>query len=201
MLGSVPDPPLAMDRTPTDQAPEDSPRASSAADSDALFALLYDDLRGTARRLFRSAERGTEFQTTALVHEAWLRFVPAGGRRFEEPRAFFVAITKTMRSILVDRARSRSRLKRGGTFARAPLDEQLAKYEASGTDVLDLSDALDELAQIDAALAERAELRLFGGLELGEIALLVGTSRHVVARDWEAARRWLARRLERGALP
>lgn len=149
--------------------------------------------------MFRRYERGTELQTTALLHEAWLRLVPENEHRFEDPRAFVVAITKTMRSILVDRARSRARLKRGGNFSRAPLDERLAVYEADGTDVLDLSAALDELAALDPALAERAELRLFGGLEVGEIALLVGESRHVVARDWDAARRWIARRMQRGA--
>ncbi|MCK6448116.1 MAG: ECF-type sigma factor [Planctomycetes bacterium] len=176
-----------------------TPDASAATTHDALVALLYDDLRASARRLFRDAERGTELQTTALLHEAWLRLVPESERRFEDPRAFVVAMTKTMRSILVDRARSRARLKRGGNFTRAPLDERLAVYEAEGTDVLDLSAALDDLAALDARLAERAELRLFGGLELGEIAILVGESRHGVARDWDAARRWIARRMVRGS--
>ncbi|MCC6407826.1 MAG: RNA polymerase subunit sigma [Planctomycetes bacterium] len=185
-----------MDRpdcNPSAAATERDPVASGK-----LFALLYDDLRCTARRLFRAAPWNSDLQTTALVHEAWIRLGPEGEQRFAAQRAFVVAITKTMRSILVDSARSQGRIKRGGDRVREPLDDVLAVYEASGTHVLDLCEALAALAAIDVELAELAELHLIGGLGLDDIALLRAEPRARVARDWDAARRWLARRMRRG---
>lgn len=188
-----------MDRNVSSDDDRTSPDAR--ARNGALFALLYDDLRGTAHRLFRRAPRGSEFQATSLVHEAWLRLVPESERRYDEPRAFVVAVTKTMRSILVDRARRRGRLKRGGDREREPVDELLAVYESACTDVLDLSDALEDLARLDPQLGELAELHLIGGLDLAEIAALAGRQPAALQRDWETARRWLARRMGRGGTP
>jgi RNA polymerase sigma factor (TIGR02999 family) len=171
-----------------------------AGDQDALQALVplvYKDLRALAHGYLRKERPGHTLQTTALVHEAYLRIV--GRRPFDaENRAHFVAVAaRLMRQILVDYARNRGAAKRGANH-KVELDTAVEMPQMPNTDVVALDDALKLLAQIDQQQSDIVELRFFGGLTTEEAAEMLGISRSTAKRDWNVAKAWLARQMKRG---
>jgi RNA polymerase sigma factor (TIGR02999 family) len=159
---------------------------------DELWPLIYDELRRLAGHYMKDQAAGHTLQATALVHEAFVRLVDlevAG-----ESRGQFIALAaRVMRSVLVDHARSKGRVKRGGERLRVTLSEQLAVAGAPDApdDVLALDGALTRLAEIDPRKAEIVELHAFGGLTYGEIAKNLGISDSTVRADMRFARAWL----------
>ena len=165
---------------------------------DRVVRLLYDELRGLARNRLRSERAGHTLSATALVNEAYLRLarqhrIPAGSRT-----QFFGVAARTMRRVLVDYARTRKRLKRGGDSEPIPLEEVepfLSEEEAD--EILSLEDALGRLAAGNPRAAEIVELRFFSGLTVEEIAQQKGVSGKTVQRDWITARAWLRKEVAR----
>jgi RNA polymerase sigma factor (TIGR02999 family) len=167
-----------------------------------LLPLVYDALRELAsRRLGREAP-GQTLQATALVHEAYLRLVGGDpGRRWDGRAHFFAAAAEAMRRILVDRARDRRRLKRGGGLERIDLDLGSVPLDAPGDDLIDLDEALTDLGRADPLCARLVTLRFFAGLTQAEAAEALGLARRTADRHWVYARAWLYERLDRGEGP
>jgi RNA polymerase sigma factor (TIGR02999 family) len=160
-------------------------------------ALVYGELHRIASREMRREREGHLLQTTALVHEAYLKL--AGGESLEiQSRAHFFAVaSKQMRRILVDHARSSGALRHGGGAGRVDIEEiQIGAPERS-VDVLELDESLRELEQMDPRAAKVVELRYFGGYTDKEVAEVLDTSLATVRRDWEFARSWLFDRMRR----
>lgn len=172
-----------------------------AAAGDRLAPLVYDDLHRRARRYFRRERRDHTLQPTALVHEAFLRIASQPGVAWQNRAQFLGLAAVMMRRILVDHARARAGDRRGGAWLRVTLDEEVAWGEAKEVDLVDLDDALREMAAQDARQARLVELRFFGGLLLEEAAEIVGVSPATAKRDWMMARAWLYRRLKRAQAP
>jgi RNA polymerase sigma factor (TIGR02999 family) len=177
----------------------------AAGEADAasrLLPLVYDELRGIADRYFREQPGHHTLEPTALVHEAFIKLIDSRGTGWTS-RQHFVAVAATaMRQILVDHARSRATLKRGGEWRVASLGGAAAPEAEEGRiDVLALHDALTELAALDERQARVVELRFFGGLTAEEAAEILGVSKTTVDNDWRAARAWLNTRLRDGAAP
>ena len=162
----------------------------------AHLAELYDDLRAMAADLMRRERNDHTYQPTALVHEAYLRF--AGDRRFEDidRQVILRNAARVMREVLVDHARRKKALKRGGAFERSPLDTGCLAYEENVVDLLAVDEALGRLGRLDPEAAGIVELRFFGGLTEQEVADVLGVSPRTVRRGWRAARIWLARELQ-----
>ena len=163
-----------------------------------LLALVYDELRKLAAQRLAHEQPGQTLQATALVHEAYLKLVGTDRDKHWDGRGhFFAAAAEAMRRILIDRARDRKRLKRGGGQAqRQNLDlESFACDEAPPDDLIDLDEALSRLRSMDARAAELVKLRVFTGLSLDEAALALGVVRRTAQRDWEFARAWLFEQL------
>jgi RNA polymerase sigma factor (TIGR02999 family) len=163
----------------------------------ALVPLVYKDLRAMAHAYLKRERPGHTLQTTALVHEAYLRLV--GQRPFEaENRKHFVAVAaRLMRQILVDYARTRGAAKRGANRI-VELDTAMALPETPNTNVVAVDDALKLLAQVDEQQSKLVELRFFGGLTTEEAAEVLGISRSTAKRDWNVAKAWLSRQMKRG---
>jgi RNA polymerase sigma factor (TIGR02999 family) len=162
-----------------------------------LLPLVYEKLRELAAQRLMNEQPGQTLQATALVHEAYLRLVGTDPQRPWDGRGhFFAAAAEAMRRILIDRARDRKRLKRGGNVGRKRIDlEGLVHDEASPDDLLDLDEALTRLASVDGRAAELVKLRLFAGLSLDEAARALGVVRRTAQRDWVFARAWLFQHL------
>jgi RNA polymerase sigma factor (TIGR02999 family) len=161
-----------------------------------LLALVYNDLRRlAARRLSREAP-GQTLQPTALVHEAYLRLVGTGEAHWDNRAHFFAAAAEAMRRILVESARSKRRLKRGGDRARLPLEQAELLAPEPREDVLALDEALTELAATDQAAASLVQLRYFGGLSIPDAADVLGVSPRTAKRLWTFARAWLLEKLQ-----
>jgi len=158
-----------------------------------LLPLVYAELRRLAARKLASQPSGQTLQPTALVHEAYLRLVGGEDKRQWDNRGhFYVAAAEAMRRILLDRARDKKRLKRGGGRRRQDLDlHAVLDDDAPGDDLIDLDDALSRLAAVDAQAAALVKLRLFAGLTIDEAARALGVSRRTAERDWTFARTWL----------
>lgn len=170
-------------------------RAGDRAAKGELFGELYEDLRARAGRLI-AGDRPSTLQATALVHEAWLRLQSDGVASARE-RGHFVALAATaMRSVLVDHARARQTLKRGAGARGVPLDEALAVFATRVPSLIELHEELERLAELDPRSAKVVELRFFGGLSVVETADVMESSVSTVERDWNAARAFLAARLE-----
>lgn len=154
--------------------------------------LLYDELRRMARGRLRGERGGHTLDTTALVHESYLKLVTQHGLKPEDRAAFFAAASNTMRRILVDHARSRRRQKRGGEQSPVPLEDgDLFPSERAIDETLALEDALVKLEAAHPRAARVFEQRLFGGLELEAISEAEGISLRTAGRDWQIARAWL----------
>jgi RNA polymerase sigma factor (TIGR02999 family) len=176
--------------------------AAAAGDRHAaaeLLPLVYDELRKLAAARMAAESPDQTLQPTALVHEAYLRLVgPADGTRWDSRGHFFAAAAEAMRRILVDSARDRNRLKRGGTRRRVNLDRLTGLAAATDDDLVELDDALDRLAGGYPAAAELVKLRFFAGMTLGEAADTLGLPRRTADRYWRFARAWLAEALSGG---
>jgi RNA polymerase sigma factor (TIGR02999 family) len=160
--------------------------------ADELLPLVYDELRRLAASKMAGEPAGHTLQPTALVHEAWLRLVNAEGQAHFQNRAhFFGAASEAMRRVLVDNARRKLRLKRGGGQERIELNESAIAAPAEDEKVLQIHTALDALAQEDPAKAEIVKLRFFAGLSHKEIASLLDVNEKTVRRHWEVAKVWL----------
>lgn len=158
---------------------------------DKLFPLVYQDLKRIARRHLRKETPGHTLQTTALVNEAYLRLVDQKRVTWQNRAHFYAIAAKTMRRILVDHARGRIRLKRGGDLCRLSLDEAATVSGEQAAELLALDEALQELAKIDPRRSQVVELRFFGGLSNPEIAEVLKIAPNTVIRDWNMARAWL----------
>jgi RNA polymerase sigma factor (TIGR02999 family) len=166
---------------------------------DGALRLVYDELRRLAARHLRRERSGHSLQTTALVHEAYLRLAGQRGAEWPSRGAFYAAAAQIMRHILVDQARRRRAAKRGGPGPLLSLDEvEPAGAAPPVVEVIELDRALAELAELDPKQARLVELRFFGGMSIEETADLLGVSEATVKRDWRTARAWLHRRLTQG---
>jgi RNA polymerase sigma factor (TIGR02999 family) len=164
---------------------------------DQLAPMVYGELRLMARRYMRRQASGHTLQTTALIHEAYLRLVGQEEKRWENRAHFFGVAAQAMRHILVDYARARNMDKRGGGAQRVSLDEALTVGPAPEADLVALDDALTALAKLDARQSQIVELRFFGGLTEEEIGEVLKVSARTVRSDWRLARLWLLRELDR----
>lgn len=158
---------------------------------DKLFPLVYQELKRIARRHLRNETPGQTLQTTALVNEAYLRLVDQTRVSWQNRAHFYAIAAQIMRRILIDHARSRARLKRGGAVCKISLDEAAAVSDEQADELLALDEALQVLARIDARRSQVVELRFFGGLSNSEIAVVLKIAPNTVIRDWNMARAWL----------
>lgn len=165
---------------------------------DQMIPLVYSEMRAIARNLMRNERPGHLLDTTALVHDAYLRLVDQTRIQWSSRVHFYGAAANAMRRILVDQARKRLSVKRGSGAIPEELDLGLTIAFEPDLEVVELNQALDELAAIDPERARVVELRYFAGLSLEETAELLDVSPQSVSRDWTAARAWLARRLKGG---
>ena len=175
-----------------DAAAAGDPRAAEE-----LLPLVYDELRKLAAARMAEEAAGHTLQPTALVHEAYLRLV--GGSQPQEWSSrghFFAAAAEAMRRVLVNRARDKGRLKRGGGVRRVSLDNLSDAAAAPADDLLDLDEALDRLAAAYPECAELVKLRFFAGLTLGEAAAALGIARRTADDRWAFARAWLFNALD-----
>jgi len=171
--------------------------AGEAGASEELVPLVYTELRRQARRVLRREGEGHTLQATALVHEAWLRLDAQHDARWQSRTQFLAVAAQTMRRVLVDHARARRALKRGGGGTQVTLKEaDHAAATPEDVDVLALDDALARLATMDPRKARLVELRYFAGLSMPEAAAALGISLATVGREWAVARMWLRRELE-----
>lgn len=181
--------------------------AGDAQASDSLVRLVYAELRRQARLALRREGAGHTLQPTALVHEAWLRLGDQHDAQWESRTQFFAIAAQTMRRVLLDHARMRHAIKRGGGAVqvslggaeRAGVKPGVGGDEASALDAVDviaLDDALARLAVIDPQKARLVDLRYFAGLSIPEAAEVLGVSTATVGREWAVARMWLRRELE-----
>ena len=163
----------------------------------ALLPLVYDELKRLARNYLRNERPGHTLQSTALVHEAYLRLVKSP-LRLQNRTHFFAVAARLMREILVDHARSRRAAKRDYR-CKITLDRAVALPQKRDVDLLALDDALDELSRLDPRQGRIVELRFFGGLSIGETSEILGISPATVKREWTTARAWLHREMSGGA--
>ena len=163
-----------------------------------LMLLVHDELHRLASCQMRHEREGHVLQTTALVNEAYVRLVDLNRVRWQDRAHFFAMASRLMRRILVDYARSRNYLKRGGGEECESLDEAADVSEERGTDLVALDDALNALAAFDRRKSQVVEMRFFGGLSVAETAEALQVSVETVMRDWRIAKVWLLRELEGG---
>jgi RNA polymerase sigma factor (TIGR02999 family) len=168
-------------------------QAGDSQARDSLFVIAYADLRRLAQARLRGGGRNTLLDTTALVHESYLRFLHAQELRAEDRRAFFAYASQVMRSVIVNSARERLAGKRGGGQEPLTLSTEIAADIPQGEEIiLRVHEALEALAHADSRLAQVAQMRYFGGYSELEIAETLGIAERTVQRDWEKARLILA---------
>jgi RNA polymerase sigma factor (TIGR02999 family) len=160
--------------------------------ADELFAATYSDLRKLARARLRAGGRNTLLDTSSLVHESFLRFAGSGQLRLQDRIHFMRWAGRVMRSVIVDFARRRQADRRGGGGDHIALTTGIgAQIRDGAQEILRVHDALDEMAKLDARMAQVVELRYFGGMTESEIAEALGVTDRTVRRDWEKARLFL----------
>jgi RNA polymerase sigma-70 factor, ECF subfamily len=166
--------------------------------SDSLVRLVYGELRRQARLVLRREHEGHTLQPTALVHEAWLRLGDQREARWESRTQFFAVAAQMMRRVLLDHARTRRALKRGGGAVQVSLAGAGAAEDPplDPVDLIALDEALTRLAALDPRKAQLVDLRYFAGLSIPEAAELLDMSTATVSREWAVARMWLRRELE-----
>jgi RNA polymerase sigma-70 factor, ECF subfamily len=160
---------------------------------DRLMPLVYAELRRMARRHMGPERPGHTLQTTALVHEAYLRLVNQDRVRWKDRAHFFAIAAQVMRRILVDHARKRRNPKRGGNATRLSLEQGATVSRERAAEVVALDDALNSLAAVDDRKSRVVELRFFGGMSIEETAQVLGVSPGTVMREWTLAKAWLQR--------
>lgn len=165
---------------------------------DRLIPLVYKELRRMAHQYMRRERAGNTLQTSALINEAYIRLVDYDRMRWQDRAHFFAVAAQAMRRILVERARSRGRDKRGGAAQKVSLDEAADLAVERAADIIALDDALTELSAIAPRKGLIVELRYFGGLNIDEAAEVLGVSSPTVQREWRAAKAWLYRAISEG---
>ena len=171
--------------------------AGNPAAAEQLLPLVYDELRKLAAARLAHEKPGQTLQATALVHDAYIRLVDVSKpQHWDSRRHFFSAAAESMRRILVERARRKGRLKRGGEQNRLQLEDVDIEIEGSRLDLLALDEALSKLAAQSPEQAEIVQLRFFAGLSHEEVAEMLGVSTITVKRHWRYARAWLLQQME-----
>jgi RNA polymerase sigma factor (TIGR02999 family) len=170
-------------------------RGGDRAALDALIPLVYRELRRIAERHLHGERPGHMLQTTALVHEAYLRMVAQDPPDWQNRAHFFGVAAQLMRQILVDHARAENAAKRGSGACKLTLDRALMQVQNTDVDILKLDEALGELARMDPRQCRIVELRFFAGLSVEETSEILGISSATVTREWATARAWLYREL------
>lgn len=189
---------------PPADKPADTPAApvpvgGSPGQLDALYADAYRELRRLARARLHGGGRNTVLDTTALVHESYLRLARHGEVEFADRLRFMVYAGRVMRSVIIDLVRERQAERRGGDAAHVTLTTQLGEHiaaDAGEAEILRVHEALDELAKLDPRMAQVVELRYFAGMTELEIAQALGVTDRTVRRDWQQARMFLAEALK-----
>ncbi len=171
--------------------------SGDASAREELIPLVYQELRQVARRSLAGQPPNHTLQSTALVHEAYLRFAGYDRAKWQNRTHFFAVAAHVMRQILVDHARRHRAAKRGGAHVTLALDEAVALPHQRDVDLVALDDALTELAALDAVQAQVVELRFFGGLTIDEVSKVLGVSAATIKREWATARSWLFAELQR----
>lgn len=189
-------------RKPTDENITEQLRdwsgVKDAEASDAVLNLVYDELHRQAHRYLNRERPGHTLQTTALVHEVYLKLDKQENIAWESRSHFFGIAAKLMRQILIDYARTKHRAKRGGAEDKVPLENALTVGVGdTDFDLLALDEALTRLGTKEEHLANIVELRFFSGLSVEDTAVVLGVSASTVKRDWQMARSWLHRELTR----
>jgi RNA polymerase sigma factor (TIGR02999 family) len=190
-----------MDRSPTAIATlvEDARQGNEEALA-TLIPLVYDELRRLAARYLRQERPGQTLQATALVHDVYLRLLRDSHLSWQNRAHFFGIAARSMRQILIERARARRAAKRGGDQVRVTLDPELLATAPGSIDLEALDDALTRLGALDPDLARVVEVRFFGGLSIEETAEALSVSPATVKRRWTLAKAWLAREIGGGNL-
>jgi RNA polymerase sigma factor (TIGR02999 family) len=189
-------PPRGSDINPLTELIERVAAGEHAA-RDELFASAYPDLRVLARSRLRGGGRNTVLQTTALVHESYLRFLGAGKLQLRDRHAFFAYASKVMRSVIIDAVRERRSQRRGGLAEELTLDTQAAdNLPSNEAEILNVHEALLALEAAEPRLATVVEMRYFGGYTELEVAQALGLTERTVRRDWDKARLLLAAALK-----
>jgi RNA polymerase sigma-70 factor (ECF subfamily) len=170
-------------------------RNGNRAALDELMPLVSRELRVLARRYMSREKRGHTWQTSDLLHEAYLRLIDQGGIQWQDRAHFFGIAATIMRHLLVDHARRHQRT--AGRAQHIPLDEAVVSSGRRASDLVALDDALARLAAIDPRKAQIVELRYFGGMSAKEAALVVGVSEVTIKREWLKAKAWLYRELDK----
>jgi RNA polymerase sigma factor (TIGR02999 family) len=176
-------------------------RAGDEGALEQLTPLVYHELHRLARRYMAGEQSGHTLQTTALVHEVYLRLVDAKNVDWQNRVHFYALCAGLMRRILVDFARSRNYQKRGGQFAHIQLEEAVTVSGVVSSELLAVDEALKQLAAVAPRKSEVVELRFFGGLTVEETATALQVSPETVMRDWKLAKAWLLRELSHEGAP
>jgi RNA polymerase sigma factor (TIGR02999 family) len=166
-------------------------REGSREARDQLFSLLYDELRRVAHRQLFGQQRDATLNTTALIHEAFLRMVDQDQVPWTDRAHFFAYAARTMRTIIVDYARRRGAQKRGGQLARMSFDDPDLPIDAQAEAIVVVDDALTQLAAVNERLCRVVECRFFGGMSIEETAAALSVTDRTVRRDWLKAKAWL----------
>jgi len=174
----------------------DAVERGDAGAREALFAALYADLHRLARRELARPSANVSLGVTTLLHEAYLDMAARGGPSFPDRARFMGYAARVMRGLIIDHARSRRAAKRGGAFELTSIETDIADASADHRELARISDALDDLARSDPALAEVVDLKFFCGFSFGEIASLRSISERTAQRNWEKARIVLYRMLQ-----
>jgi RNA polymerase sigma factor (TIGR02999 family) len=169
--------------------------AYSKAELDELMPVVYDELRRVAQKYLSHERANHTLQTTALVHEAYLRLIDQKTVDWQNRAQFFGIAARMMRRILINHAKDRQAKKRQGYATRISLDDAVNFFEKAELDLAVLDEALDELAQLDPQQAQIVELRFFGGLTIEEVSEVLEISPSTTKREWDSAKLWLRRRL------
>ena len=162
-----------------------------------LMPLVYDEFRALAARHLSHERANHTLQPTALVHEAYLKLIDQTRVDWQGRTHFFAVGAQAIRRILVDHARQHKRQKRGGGVGKVTLDDAVALAPQRDEEILALDEALENLAKLDARQAQVVEMRFFGGLNVEEVAEVLGVSKRTIEGDWMMARAWLLRELTR----
>jgi len=179
-------------------------KAWSSGDEGALerlTPLVYDQLHRLAHSYMSREQPGQTLQTTALVHEVYLKLVDVEKVEWQNRAHFYGLCARLMRRVLIDFARSRNYQKRGGQIPHIELEEAATVSAVVGSELLAVDEALKQLAAVDTRKSEVVELRFFGGLTVEETAVALGVSQETVMRDWKLAKAWLLRELSHEASP
>lgn len=170
-------------------------RAGDREALDALMPLVYDELRQLARHYLRLERPDHTLQSTALVHEAFVRLVGQNPPEWKNRTHFYGVAARLMRQILVDHARSHGAAKRGGNSVKLALDESVVQSKSLDLDILALDEALTKLTQVSSQQCQIVELRFFSGLSIEDTSELLNVSPATVKRSWTTARAWLFREM------